>query len=148
MSLASAQPDVAIVLRAVALYLEQQVRPRLAAPSPGDKGAAFRARIAAHLLSVAATEQTDGPARLQADLDAWHTLLGEPPAPAPREPQTAADTLRDTEARLCAALRQGALDPDAAHAAVLARLEAELAIRSPMFDPTARCDDSWPDEGP
>lgn len=124
------RPDDPTVLRALALFLEQQVRPAVAASTdPASSALRFRVRVAAHLLTVVASQWQAGPAREQADLDTARRLLDEP--------TLAAD---QAAGRLVAAIRAGSLDEDPARQALMDRLRDELAIRSPTFDPDARVD--------
>ncbi|MBK6683464.1 MAG: hypothetical protein IPG45_03255 [Deltaproteobacteria bacterium] len=107
--------DTALLLRAIAQFLEQQLRPALSEPS-----LIFRLKIATHLLETLAREQAEGPALAAADAARLEELLGPVP---------------DPEAALWARIESGAEDP-ALRKFLLERLGAELAVTQPRFDRT------------
>lgn len=107
--------DTALLVRAIAQFLEQQLRPALTEPS-----LIFRLKIATHLLETLAREQADGPKLAAADAARLEELLGVVP---------------DSEAALWARIESGQEDP-AVRKFLLERLGAELAVTQPRFDRT------------
>ena len=117
-------PADTVVLRALALFLEQDLRPAV-----HDRRLAFRVRVAAHLLTVIATQWDAASQRANDDLLAARLLLGD-----------AAVSADEAWQRLASALRSGEVDEDQARVVLMERLRAELAVRSPAFDPDAPID--------
>ncbi|TVR04290.1 MAG: hypothetical protein EA398_02560 [Deltaproteobacteria bacterium] len=117
------RPPAPELLEAVSAWLLDEVVPALA----DDRGRAFRARIAANLVAVAAREVRDGAAVSAAEHADQCALLGVDPDEMPPAEAAAALAvqLRDTPSD----------DPLARRArAVLVRhLEARIALSNPRF---------------
>jgi hypothetical protein len=129
------RPDAPTLLDAVARFLQSDVVPHLA-----DKGASFRATIAAHLAATVALDLRTREGRLDAALGRLQALLPDVvPGDARTLPSLSAreDALDRLESALAARLREGASSTEerrASMAHVRRSLREELAALNPRFD--------------
>lgn len=142
------RPDKTVLLAAVAKFFAKDVQPLLAEPSPGDKGMAFRALIAANLAQIVAseiaTEEAHDAAQL-ARLQAIYSNFGCNPGPEPgpnpgqaptgtRERQQAIRSLSQRLSEEIRTLRIDVSPGSAAFAHVEASLQERLQVVNPRFD--------------
>ena len=126
-------PDTPDLLRAVASFLRQEIRPALAR-DPRDRGLRFRALIAAHLVERLADEVPVARELERAELASLRQLLGH----SEEHASTSPTELPPLRARLARDIRAGRFS-DRERAAdvrrhLLRTMGARLAVQSPDFE--------------
>lgn len=137
------RPDAPTLLRAVARFLEKDVRGALAqdpkAPAREPQALAFRALVAGHLAGLVASELEAAPRLDRLELARLGELLPDF-EPGPEAAPDEADPRRLHRAyvnELAARIRRGDFDREGlarVRAHVLATLREELAVTNPRFD--------------
>ena len=121
-------PDKGALLVGVARFLGQDLLPHVS-----DRGAAFRVRIAAHLLAMVARELASEGQADPAELRAFQELLGRG-GEVPADPEVRAAEIAEHRSELAAAIRSGEVPPEAALDTLMQVLGARLAVSNPRFD--------------
>lgn len=114
-------PDAALVLQAIASFLQQDVRPAL-----DDKALSFRVLIASHLAGSVAFEVQGGDVAIRSALERLGVAV-------PEDVHERRERLREAHADLCRRIRDGDV-PEGALEHVLACLRDELQLTNPRFD--------------
>jgi hypothetical protein len=140
------RPDAPTLLRAVARFLDKDVRSALTlepkAPAREPQALAFRALVAGHLAGLVASELEAAPRLDRLELEGLRALLPHF-EPAPEEAPSEGDPRRLHRAyvrELADQIRDGGFDREGlarVRAHVLATLREELAVTNPRFDPSA-----------
>ena len=140
------RPDKVDMLRAVARFLEKEVRPALLGEVTGTsrdvQALAFRVLIAAHLASVVAAEIAAEDDLDEAELTRLAALAGKEPSVPRRRTERRMAALSQTR-DLAASLREGGLSEAEERRIfehVRATLKEELAVTNPRFDTSADLD--------
>lgn len=142
-------PDKGALLGGVAMFLMGQVEPALKAA--GQRGLAFRARIAAHLISTVYREIIHEGEHDAAEWGRLTELLGALPEAYrgdSSDPGAAGltEALPEANARLACALRDddAPIDEAATRAALMATLRDRLMVVQPRFDTRIDLKESQP----
>lgn len=113
------RPTTVELLQAVREFLAWDVVPTVA-----DRGLRYQMAIALHALGIVEREVSDHEARLRAELDALHDLLGRPPAPPAADRAVQEARVVEANRELCERIRAGAADRGPWQARVLVHVQA------------------------